>query len=162
MSSISIGVNLPSNINLVIQHQKIRPAMRAYFQLLRSTAVSACLISQFGLILWQKTSDCAHFFLVRATKKKKRKKLDQKIPQKNYRRCKSCLSVLEHLKKQFFSKIFLKKSKNICEIQLVFNIYSFHSIVLPLCVSKQFSLSMQAHPKKKCARSEVFFPYWVV
>ena len=62
------------------------------------TVVSACLISQFGLILWQKTSDGAHFFLVRATKKIKTV-LDQKIPQKNYRRCKSCLSVLEHLKK---------------------------------------------------------------
>ena len=62
------------------------------------TVVLACLIYQFGLILWQKTSDCAHFFLVRATKKIKTV-LDQKIPQKNSRRCKSCLSVLEHLKK---------------------------------------------------------------
>ena len=102
---------------------------------------SACLISQFGLISWVKTSDGAYFFLVRATKKIKTV-LDQKIPQKNYRRCKSCLSVLEHLKKQLFSKNILKKSKNICEIQKISNIYSFHSIVLPLCVSKQFSLSM--------------------
>ena len=53
-----------------------------------TTVVSAYLISQFGLILWQKTSDGAHFFLVRATKKIKTV-LDQKIPQKNYRRCKS-------------------------------------------------------------------------
>ena len=33
------------------------------------TVVSACLINQFGLILWQKTSDGAHFFLVQATEK---------------------------------------------------------------------------------------------
>ena len=62
------------------------------------TVVSPRLIVQFGPILWGKTSDCAHFFLVRATEKIKTV-LDQKIPQKNYRRCKSCLSVLEHLKK---------------------------------------------------------------
>ena len=46
---------------------------------LSCTVVLACLIGQFGLILWQKSSDGAHFFLVRATKKIKTV-LDQKIP----------------------------------------------------------------------------------
>ena len=64
----------------------------------QTTVVLACLIGQFGLIWWEKTFDGAYFFLVRATKKIKTV-LDQKIPQKNYRRSKSCLSVLEHLKK---------------------------------------------------------------
>ena len=63
----------------------------------RDTVILACLIGQFGLILWQKTSNGAYFFLVRATNKIKTV-LDQKIPQKNYSRCKSCLSVLEHIK----------------------------------------------------------------
>ena len=31
--------------------------------------VSACLIGQFGRILWEETSDGVDFFLVRATKK---------------------------------------------------------------------------------------------
>ena len=43
--------------------------------------VLACLIGQFGLILWGETSDRAYFFLVRATEKTKTV-LDQKIPQK--------------------------------------------------------------------------------
>ena len=123
----------------------------------RDTVVSACLLGQFGLILWQETSDGAYFFWVRDTKKFKTV-LDQKIPQKNYRRCKSCLSVVEHLKKYFFSKIILKKSKNICETQKNFNLYSFHSIVLPLCVSKQFSLSMQPLPKKSTRGRRFFSP----
>ena len=62
-----------------------------------ATMVLPSLISQFGQILWGKTSDGAHFFLVRATQKMKTD-LDQKISHKNYWRCKYWLSVFEHLK----------------------------------------------------------------
>ena len=51
----------------------------------------------------------------------------------------------------------LKKSKNIPEIQQSSNIYRFHSIVLPLSVSKPFSLSMKP-PQKISARRQKFFP----
>ena len=78
--------------------------------------------SGFGLSDWpiwtdfvaENVQQCA-LFLVRATKDIKTV-LDQKIPQKSYRRCKSCPSVLEDLKKQFFSSLSLKNSKNICEM----------------------------------------------
>ena len=106
----------------------------------RVTVVSACPIGQFGLILWQKTSDGAHF-LVRANKKIKTV-LDQKIPLKNYWRCKRLLSVLERLKKKLFSKTILNKSYNICEIQKIPTFIFCYSKVLPLRVLKQFSLSM--------------------
>ena len=49
----------------------------------RYTVVLACLIGQFWLILWQKTSDSALFFLARATNKIKIKLLwIRKYPQK--------------------------------------------------------------------------------
>ena len=124
--------------------------------------VSACLIGQFGLILWQKTSDGAYFFLVRAAKKiKKLKKnvLDQKIPQKIIVSVKVVEVYWNISKSSFF---FFKKSKNIGEIQNFSNIYSFHSIVLPLCVSKQFSLSIRPLPKKSACDRKFFFPYWLV
>ena len=62
------------------------------------TVVSPRLIGKFEPILLRKTSDSAHFFLVRATEKIKTV-LDQNITQQNYRRCKCWLSVFEHLKK---------------------------------------------------------------
>ena len=74
----------------------------------RRSVVSACLIGQFGPILWGVNCGGVHCFLVIATIKIK-SVLDHKILQKNYRRCKSCLCVLEHLKKHIFSKIIKKK-----------------------------------------------------
>ena len=50
-----------------------------------NTVVSACLIVQFGLILWGETSDGAYFFLVRATEKPKTV-FDQKIPPKKLKK----------------------------------------------------------------------------
>ena len=64
--------------------------------------VSACLIGQFGPILWGETSDGAHFFLVRANKKKKG------------------LGVLEHLKKLFFIEKYMWNTKNFKHLQLLF------------------------------------------
>ena len=66
--------------------------------------VLACLMGQFGLILWEKTSDGPYLFLVRATEKIKKTVLDQKISHKIYRTDKCCLSVFGHLTKQVFSK----------------------------------------------------------
>ena len=115
--------------------------IQCYSGLKLSTVVLACPIGQFGLILWEKAFDGAYFFFVRATKEIKNV-LEHKIPPKNYRECKSCLSVMEHLKTFFLLQNNFEKIKNICEIQKNYNIYSFYSIVLPLCVSKPFSLSM--------------------
>ena len=119
------------------------------------TGILACLIGQFGLILWHKTSDGAHFFFVRATKKIKTV-LDQKIPQKNYRKCKSWINVLEHLKKQFFLKIILKKLKIYVKNK---KIPTFTAFILQysLCVFQNSFYFLCSPPKKKCVPLEVFF-----
>ena len=57
----------------------------------------------------------------------------------------------------FFQKIFGKNLKIYLKYEKNSNFYRFHSIVLPLSVSKQFSLSMYPPQKKKIARAEVFF-----
>ena len=80
------------------------------------TVVLARLFGQFVLILWGKTSDSAHFFLVRATENTKTV-LDQILPHTNYDANHTNL------------KIYQKYNK-------------IHSIVFPLSVSKPFSLSM--------------------
>ena len=127
----------------------------------QDTMVLACLIGQFGLILWQKTSEGTYSVLLRATKKIKKKTfLDQKIPQKNYMRCKSCLSVLEHLKKYFFSFFILffffylkmyVKCKKFQHLQ-----FSFHSTSF-VCFRTVFTFYV-APQKKRYEWSEVFPP----
>ena len=61
---------------------------------------------------------------------------------------------------EFFLKIILKKSKNICEIQKTPTFTVFFST--PFCVFQYSFHFLFGTPKKKYAWSEVFSPYWVV
>ena len=120
-------------------------------------------LANLACFFWQKTSDGAYFLLVRAIRGKKQQLFwIRKYPNKIIGGIKVVLLYWNIAKSIFSSKIILKISNNICGIQKVSNIYSFHFIVLPLSVSEQFSLSMYPFPKKSMRGRKFSPPYWVV
>ena len=114
-------------------------------KIMLSTVVSARLIGQFGPILWGKSSDSVHFFLVRAREKIK-SVLEPHIPQKNYRRGKCWLIILKPSKISFSQNYFEKLKK----IHLPVSFYS-----TPNMSFKTVFNFFVAPTKKKCALSEV-------
>ena len=64
--------------SLLLNRYRLRPNSKT------GSSASVSAIINFGLILWEKTSDGAYLFLVRATKKIKTV-LNRKMPPKNYR-----------------------------------------------------------------------------
>ena len=100
------------------------------------------------------------FFVVRATKKIKKTVLDQKIPQKNYRSGKCWLGVFEFLTNKVFFKKKIKSKYTWNTKKFQHLPLSFYSTAFE-CFKTVFTFIV-APSKKKCAHSEVFFPYWVV